>query len=212
MGNKLKEKQRERLRDKIVNGAVQYKNKLMNKEFLVIVEDGCEYTVRFFEKDFVHLTGMSSDLSDERFFENSLMGTLSDGNILEDQKYNWSTLKGKTDRIEKIDQIIYGKTENSLFMINLHTNTGDYPVAIRNKDFETCVGFRDKIHRARTLRKYANSADADMEKEIIAIVSRKAGESVYDEIVYLKDAKLLTEKAQDIVTRISSLDMSCTTE
>lgn len=51
-----------------------------------------------------------------------------------------------------------------------------------------------------------------MEKEIIAIVSRKAGESVYDEIVYLKDAKLLTEKAQDIVTRIFSLDMSCTTE
>lgn len=88
-------------------------------------------------------------------------------------------------------------------MINLHTNTGDYPVAIRNKDIETCVGFRDKIHRARTLRKYANSADSDAEKEIIAIVSRKAGESVYDEMVYLKEAKLLMEKKENIYTMIS---------
>lgn len=194
---------RARLRAKIVTGSQKYKTKLMGKIFCVICEDASEYNVRFFSKDFIHLTGVASDLDDERFFENSVKGLLTDGNILENQKYNWSTLKGKSDRIENIDQVIYGDSENSLFIINLHTNTSDYPTAIANKSINTCIGFRSELNRARTLRKYSNSMNADEKKEIIAIFSKIPGKDEYSEFVYMKDNRLLLEKKADIVSRLS---------
>ncbi len=203
MAHTMTESNRLRMVNKVITGAKKYKNKLIGKEFFVVCDDGSDYNVRFFAKDFIHLTGIKSDLSDERFFDNSSKGILSMGNILESQKYDWNTLKGKTDKIENIDQIMYGNSDNSLFMINLHTNTGDYPVAIRNSDIKTCVGFRDDINRARTLRKYNNSGNADDQKEIIAIFAKIPNLKMYNELVYLKDSQLLMEKRKDILEMIS---------
>lgn len=198
MSYPIKEKHRKRMRNKIVVGAKKYKNFLIGKDFMVICEDGSTHDARFFSKDFIHLTGVLSDLDDERFFENSCAGTLAVGNILEEQKYNWDNLRNKTDRIEIIDQIIYGNTTNSLFMINLHTKTRDYPIAIRNSDMNTCIGFTDDIHRARSLRKYTNSNDADAQRNIIAIFGKRPNENIYGELVYIKNNDLLLEKKSDI--------------
>ena len=203
MAHKINENNRMRMRDKVKTGSKKYKNKLMGKDFFVICEDGSAHTVRFFSKDFLHLTGILTDLSEENFFERSVDGTLSLANIFEEQKYDWNTLKGKTNRIEKIDQIVYGNTANSLFMINLHTNTGNYPVAIRNSDINACIGFRDEVHRARTLRKYTNSADADTQQKILAIFGKVPEEKLYGELVYLHDRDLLLEKKKDILELVA---------
>lgn len=202
MGHIIKERDRMRMRDKVKVGVQKYK-KLIGKDFFIICEDGSAHVVRFFSKDFLHLTGILSDLSDEKFFERCSTGTLSVNDILEEQKYDWNTLKGKTNRIEKIDQILYGNTENSLFMINLHTNTGNYPVAIRNSDIATCIGFRDNIHRARTLRKYANSADADNQQKILAIFGKKPDDKLYREFIYSGDKEQLLEKKKDILKYVT---------
>ena len=198
MGCKIKEADREKLRDQIVVGAQKYRDKLINKDFLIICEDGASYDVRFFSGDFIHLTGVLSNLNSSRFFDNSEKNLLDTGNILEGQKYNWSTLKSKGNEIERIDEIIYGNTANSLFMINLHTNTGDYPVAIRNSDINTCVGFRDSIHRARTLRKFTNSGDADDSKKIIGILAKKPSEELYSELAYVSNIEELLKRKDDI--------------
>lgn len=189
MAHKISEQIRLNIRARIINGARKYQNALVNKDFMVICEDGSIHFVRFFKNDFQHLTGLLSDLSENDFFTRCLNGTISVQNILEDQKYDISTLKDKTKKIEKINEIVYGNTANSLFMINLHTRTGTFPVAIRNKDISACVGFRGNSNRARTLRKYSNSGDADNQLEIIAIFARTMGIGLYAEKVYLKAAE-----------------------
>ncbi len=201
---RVSEQIRANMRTKILNGAAKYRDKLIDKDFWVICKDGSKHNVRFFRKDFQHLTGLVSNLSsEEEFFDKCCDKTISVQNLEEKQHYDISTLKFKTKRIETIDEIVYGNTVNSLFMVNLHTKTGDYPVAIRNKDINTCIGFRDNINRARTLRKYNNSNDADEQLEIIAIFAKKPENTIYSEKVYLKDKRELLAIAGDIVDKIS---------
>lgn len=199
----LGENKREYLKNKITDGAKKYKKFLVGKIFLIVCEDGETYNVRFLKNDFIHLVGVCSDLSYSRFFENGAKGILDRDNIDEDQKYNWSTLKAKADSIENIDKIIYGKSENSLFMINLKTNTYTYPIAIRNKDINSCIGFKDKINKARTLRKYTTSNDADEQKRIIAIFSTTSANVKYDELVYLSNFDELVKVNKSVLKKVN---------
>lgn len=205
MSHKINISIRKNMRNKIIKGAVNYQNHLIDKDFMIICKDGKIHNVRFFKKDFQHLTGLLSDLSEIDFFERCLNGSILVSNILEDQKYNISTLRYKTKKIEIIDKIIYGNTNNSLFMINLHTNTGDFPVAIRNKDISTCIGFRGNGNRARTLRKYSNSSNADEQLEIIAIFGKHSSDKLYSEKVFLKDKDILLKTRSDVLNKLTNV-------
>ena len=187
MAHKISEERRLAMRQKIIAGAKKYKNYLVDKEFKVICEDGSVNSLRFFPKDFQHLTGLLSDLSESDFFQRCYDKTISLQNILEEQKYDFKTLRFKTTKIENIEQIIYGNSKSSLFMFNLHTESRDYPVAIRNKDIDTCIGFRDNVHRPKTLRNYAKSNKADKEVEIVSIFAKDNRSREYTECVYLKN-------------------------
>ena len=191
------------MRTKVLNGAKKYDTKLINKIFWIICDDGSQHNVRFFKKDFQHLTGLLSDLPESEFYKRCCDNTLSLNNILPNQKYNLPTLRYKTNIINNIDDIIYGRSENSLFMINLHTHTIDYPVAIRNSNMNACIGFKDNSHRARTVRKYANSANADKQLKIIAIFSKQQSDKKYTNLVYLSDKTVLFEKISNIKELIS---------
>lgn len=186
------------LRDKIIEGSRKYKNKLMNKNIFVICEDGTSHSICFFANDFLHLAGVDTNLSEARFFEDSYRGFLAEGNINPQQKYNWDTLKGKAKRIEKIDKIIYTDVQDSLFMENLHTNTYTYRVAIRNTTQNACVGFKDSVNKARTLRKSTNSTNATSSKKILAIFSKTPQERLYSELIYINNVKTLLSKKPDI--------------
>lgn len=186
MTYRIDERFRALMRLKVINGAKKYKQYLIDKDFMVVCEDRSIHIVRFFKKDFKHLTGLLSDLADGDFFTKCSDGELSIQNILEMQKYNISTLKFKTNKIENIDKIVYNDTNKNLLMVKLHTNTGDYPVAIRNEDISMCIGFRDSNNHARTLRKYTNSGNADEQLKIIAIFAKPSNSShnIYTERVY----------------------------
>lgn len=191
------------LKAKIINGAREYKKYLIDKDFQIICEDGTSHIVRFFKADFLHLTGIRTDLSEDNFFMNSVHGILDVSNIKEEQKYNWPTLKSKAVRIEKIHKILYENVKNSLFMINLHTNTLAFPVAIKNSNIDTCVGFIGNINKARTLRKYNNSNDADKQNRIVAILEKKQIEGEYNKLVYITSVKELYEKKPDVIDCIA---------
>lgn len=207
---RLDDNMRISMRSKIIAGAKKYNDYLMNKLFMVVCEDGSVHEVRFFASDFQHLTGLLSDLSETEFFQRCYDATLSVNNILEEQRYNLSTLKYKHKIISDIEKIIYGDSSQSLFMMNLHTKTSDYPVAIRNKSLKACVCFRQDIHRARSLRKYSNSENADNQLEIIGIFAKPIGSSKYTELVYFKNTELflsfeldMTVFSDDVIAKIS---------
>lgn len=180
-GHKLK------LQEKIKQGANNYEKYLNDKCFKIVCEDGTETIVRFFQGDFKHLTGIESDLDDDEFYDKCLNGYISTGNILTEQKYDWSTLKGKANRIENIHKLLYENAEKTLLLNELKVNTTVFPVAIRNDSMKSCVGFVGNINKARSLRKSNSSKNANSEKEIVAIYGKINGQQEFSEIVYKKE-------------------------
>lgn len=198
----IADNKKEQIRNKVITGAQKYKNYLVGKEFLVICEDFTECIVRFYANDFIHLTGLLSNLSDDDFFNNCCNSALSTGNIETLQKYNWRTLKNKFNRIENIDQIMYGNFLNSKFITNLHTNTATFPVAISNFDIDACIGFNTSYNKARTLRKQSNSTTYDSCKNIIAVFAKQPNVEQYNEKIFLPDKNILADK-NDILSKLS---------
>lgn len=182
--NTLTEGQKERLRTKIIQGAKNFDTYLNDKCFKIVCADNSETLVRFFQYDFKHLSGINSDLSNHDFYDKCLHSTISSGNILTEQKYNWSTLKSKADRIEIIHDLLYTDAEKTLLLNDLTVHTAVLPVAIRNDHLKTCVGFMNSINKARSLRKASTSQGAKVEKKIIAIYARKNGTPDFSEVVY----------------------------
>ena len=187
MSYQLTEGNKTRLREKIVQGAKNYDKYLNNKCFKIICEDGIHTEVRFFQDDFKHLTGIESDLNESDFYAKCCKDLISTGNILTNQSYDWSTLRGKSNRIASIHELLYKDAKKTLLINGLITHTYVFPVAIRNDEINSCVGFVSNINKARSLRKAGTSKNTQTEKTIIAILGRKNGNSIYDEIVYMKD-------------------------
>ena len=183
----LSEGQKERLRTKVIQGAINFDAYLNDKCFRIECDDGSNTTVRFFQRDFMHLSGIQSNLNDGDFYDKCLHKTISTGNILTDQKYNWSTLKSKSDRIEIIHDLLYTDADKTLLLNDLSVHTAVLPVAIRNDNLKTCVGFMTNLNKARSLRKASTSQGAKEEKEIVAIYAKKNGEDDFTEVVYEKN-------------------------
>lgn len=184
--HQLTEGHKLRLHEKIIQGAKNFENYLNDKCFKIECEDKSETIVRFFQGDFKHLTGIESDLNDDDFYDKCLHHQIGTGNILTEQKYDWATLKGKSNRIESIHKLLYEEAEKTLLLNDLKVNTTVFPVAIRNDSTKSCVGFVSDIHKARSLRKSNSSKNAITEKKIIAIYGKKNGEQEFSEIVYEK--------------------------
>lgn len=183
----LSEGHRERLREKVILGAKNFDQYLNDKCFKIVCDDDSETIVRFFQNDFKHLSGINSDLNNGDFYDRCLDRTVSTGNILSDQKYDWPTLKSKSDRIAIIHELLYTDAEKTLLLNDLNVHTTVLPVAIRNDELKTCVGFMDSINKARSLRKSGTSKDAKVEKKIIAIYAKRNGDPDFTEIVYEKE-------------------------
>lgn len=180
----LSEGHKERLREKVILGAKNFEKYLNDKCFKIICDDNSETIVRFFQYDFMHLSGIESNLSNHDFYNKCLHSTISTGNILSEQKYNWATLKSKTDRIEIIHELLYTDADKTLLLNDLAVHTTNLPVAIRNDHLKTCIGFMTNINKARSLRKASTSQGARVEKKIIAIYGKKNGTQEFSEVVY----------------------------
>ena len=192
------------IKECLAEGATNYSHFLTGKVFLIICDDCTERTIRFFKKDYIHLTGIKSNVSDDDFFTLCKKRKLADGNIFTRQYYNWSTLKGKAVRIKDIHKIVYADVKESLFIFDLHTNTADFPVAIRNSTRNTCVGFIDNIHKARTLRKYSNSGNSECEKKIAAIFARPTSQTKYNELVYISNVYDIYTSDNALIHKLSN--------
>lgn len=184
--HELTEGHKLRLQGSIIQGAKNYDKYLNDKCFKIICEDSTETIVRFFQGDFKHLTGIESDLNDDDFYDKCLHDKISTGNILTEQKYDWSTLKGKSNRIITIHNLLYADAEKTLLLNGLTVRTNTFPVAIRNDSTNSCVAFVSNINKARSLRKAGSSRNTKAEKKIVAIYGKKNGEQEFNEIVYKK--------------------------
>lgn len=77
----IDENKRKKLRENAIKGAEKYSHYLIDKDFLVICEDGTEHVIHFYKSDFKHLTGIKSNLNENDFFTNCVNRHLDLGNI-----------------------------------------------------------------------------------------------------------------------------------
>lgn len=207
MGNnrscELTDNHKERLKRCIITGAQNYEHYLLNKVFKIVCEDGSNVDVRFFQNDYKHLSGLYSNLNDEDFFKFCRDGIIDIGNIKTNQKYNWDTLRNKGDRIAHIHEMLYLDGEQTLLLECLDTKNRIFPYAIRNDDNDICVCFVDISNKARSLRKAHSSLNAREEKKICSVFAKNTEDAIYNELVYLRDSKMLTENNPEIINILS---------
>ncbi|XCP85826.1 PBECR4 domain-containing protein [Roseburia hominis] len=197
-----------KLRNQIITGARNYNKYLVNKVFKIVCADGLEVDVRFFPSDYKHLTGLYSNLGDDDFYRNCVLGTIDVGNIATDQKYNWSTLRTKGKHVEKIHELFYKDGGKSLLLEVLDTRTCIFPYAVKSPASNMCIGFATDVNKARTLRKASASTKSKAEKRIIAIFAKQVGNITYNELVYVSNVVGIYEKDELLLDKLDdSLQM-----
>ena len=183
----LNQSSKKRIKNDVISGARLYKKYLVPNEFLVITEDGDSVVVCFHKEDFAHLAGVRNVFSDLDFYNHCALGTLTEENIKTEQHYDFGTIRKKIIRIKKINKIIYANADTNLVLVNLHTHTRDFPIAIESPEDKMVVAFIGDDFHARSLRNN-NQTNADEKKNIIAIFSReKRSEDKYEQLVYIND-------------------------
>lgn len=201
---RINDKQKGRLREGIISGARCYSHYLLNKEFLVVCEDGDRSVVRFWRKNYAHLTGLLSNLNANDFFANCFRGTISYGNINSVQKYDFRTLCHKVDFLSHIHTLMYTDVQNSLFLYRLHTQSCEFPVGIRNPNMNVGVGFSGDLHCVSTVRRFSSSRTFDSEKRIIAIFAKYVPDNLFSELVYVSSVKDCCNLSDDLLIRLCS--------
>ena len=175
----------------IIAGARLYEKFLVPYDFLIVTNDSKYNEVRFNNGDFAHLVGVLSHLNDLDFYKNCIKGTIAENNTNNQQRYDFGTIRKKIMRITKINKIVYANAQTNLVLVNLHTKTRDFPLAIESTNDKMVVAFTGKDLHARSLRNN-NQTNADEKKNILAIFSKeKNSKSKYSNCVYLKIIMLL---------------------
>ena len=201
--HKLSKSNKKRIVKEVIAGARIYQKYLATNIFLIITEDGKYNEVRFNKNDFAHLVGVRSYLNDMDFFKNCIKGTLAENNIHDYQHYDFGTLRKKIIRIKKINRIIYANANTNLVLVNLHTNTSDFPLAIESIEDKMVVAFTGNDNHARSLRNN-NQTNSDVKKNIIAIFAKeKNSKYTYSNCVYLKKYRILRDIYFDLNTKVS---------
>lgn len=201
--HELNQSSKKRIRKDAIEGARLYQKYLVPNTFLIVTEDGKSKEVCFNKKDFAHLVGVRSSLNDLDFYNHCIQGTLVEDNINVQQHYDFGTIRKKIVRIKKINKIMYANADTNLILINLHTNTVDFPLAIESPKDKMVVAFTGNDNHARSLRN-SNQTNSDEKKKIIAIFSKKRdSKEKYTQLVYLKDYQILKDMYEEFDENIS---------
>ena len=98
---------------------------------------------------------------------------------------------------------MYANADTNLILINLHTNTIDFPLAIESPKDKMVIAFTGNDNHARSLRNN-NQTNSDEKKQIIAIFSKKRNaKERYTQLIYLKDYRILKDIYKDFDENIS---------
>lgn len=188
----LSESKKKRIIRDIIMGSRLYAKFLVPHDFLIVTSDGKYNEVRFHKEDFAHLVGVRSYLNDLDFYKNCIKGTIAENNIKDQQHYDFGTIRKKIMRITKIHKIIYADAQTNLVLVNLHTKTHNFPLAIENAHDKMVVAFIGKDLHARSLRNN-NQTNVD----------EKNSKSKYSNCIYLKNYGILKDVCCDLNSKVS---------
>lgn len=182
------------IRQQIINASRIYSSELAGKVFMYIIGDRC-FEVVFRTDSFMHLTGVSSNLAAQKFYENAKHAKLTTEQFDFDSRYPFHTARKKLPCLQRLPILT-----NSLVCVvdGLKTKTFTYKIGVT--DFEFTIGLTENTDYdgkvingwfvPRTLRVKDNAlANSDEAELVDFILTKSATVELYDKISYKDNNK-----------------------
>lgn len=192
------------VRENIIANVQNYKNILVGRYYLYIFENQC-FEMYFGIDNFLHLTGVGTNLSPNQFYELAKKGKLQSKQMFFNSRFPLSTALKKTENLGMLENFV---KEGYFVIKNLKTSTVTYPYAITNIDQSVLIGLKteekDEIYIPKSFRVKGNIFDKTSDDnlfEIHHILSKTDKNSLYDTVLY-KEMDNFNELDSDILAKI----------
>lgn len=174
---------------KIIHQAAQaYKDNLVGKDFLYVFDDRC-IEARFRVDNFMHFTGVESNLPARRFYQNALNNKLSPSQIFFSKKHPFNLAQKKWNYICNIPTVL---TDECFMLEKITTQTASYEFGATNVDCTICLNkelvngvAKGKHYIAMTLRDEDCFNRSQNQYIVTHIFSKPNNRSKYDTLQYL---------------------------
>lgn len=192
------------VRKNIITNIHIYKNILVGRYYLYIFENQC-FEMYFGTDNFLHLTGVGSNLSPNQFYELAKKGKLQSKQMFFNSRFPLNIALTKTENLSVLEKFV----QEGYFVIkDLKTATVTYPYAITNIDQSVLIGLKteekDEIYIPKSFRVKGNIFDKTSDDnlfEIHYILSKTDKNSLYDTVLY-KEKDNFNELDSDILAKI----------
>lgn len=192
---------------KIIHKAAQaYKDNLVGKDFLYIFDDRC-IEAKFRVDNFMHFTGVESNLSARRFYQNALNNKLSPSQIFFSKKHPFNLAQKKWNYICNIPTVL---TDECFMLEKITTQTASYEFGATNVDCTICLNkelvngvAKGKHYIAMTLRDEDCFNRSQNQYIVTHIFSKPNNQSKYDTLQYIdrsSSANNLPESAKQMLS------------
>lgn len=178
------------LTNKICLAAIEYKDKMVGKTFLYVFENRY-IEVLFRTKDFLHLTGVETNLSAKQFYKDALKGILRYNQIYFNGRHPYNLAIMKINQLVNISKV----TDSELIILEeITTSSALYKFGITELDFTLCLGqdtndmsnIKSDIYTLRSLRAedcFNKSNDCFI---VNYILCKSNEEKYYKDIMYIE--------------------------
>ncbi len=172
---------KERVRLKLMDCAVLYYELLVQKDYLIFSRNfryQKYYIVSAFEDNFLHLTGVHTNLKAKKFFEKCYQKTLEDGDFEINDKSQKGSVRRKMSVLENAIQIF----SSEAIVVEENFNKNRISCSFASSDKVCTIGFtKTKLAKPQTILKGYQLHD---EVKVDFILSRNKGEKDFQTVVY----------------------------
>lgn len=191
----------------IAAAAQSYKNLLVGKRFLYVF-DGRYIEVLFESKNFKHLTGVSTNLSAERFFKYAVGQKLAASQIWFDANHPYALSMRK---LKHLNDIVFMSSSENLMLEDIKTDTKSYKFGTTDLHFTLCLGKPTDaegnevgdcyiVESLRDEDCFSKSADAFV---VTHILSRPNDKKKYSNILFMDKSVTLDDLPNEVKQMLS---------
>jgi len=163
----MKQSFKRTIKDKLIQAAINY-SKLIQKEIVITscsFEYSNSYTIRFFKTNFLHLTGVSTSLSSEVFFEKCFNGSIGESDFNIDKTIEQKGLvRLKMKHLPFINSFFEGN-----LLVQENFQKGSIKCLVATSDGRCTIGFVDAKYHVRP-KTILDKNHLNKNKKIISVI------------------------------------------
>lgn len=185
---------------RIQKAAVSYKKNLVGKHFLYVF--GTRHIEVIYKKEnFLHLTGVDTELSAKQFFNLAVKGYLGVNQIGFSAKHPYSLCIRKVQHLNSLSSLV---TEETFMLERISTASAIYKFGTTDLNFTLCMNDRSAGYFfAQSLRDEDCFSKCDMAHVVDFVFSRPNDAKEYTEILYPKAVDARASLPEDVKCKLS---------